>query len=293
MLSRDLVRQIRRLHLRARRAVEDLLGGEYRSVFKGAGISFEEVREYQAGDDIRSIDWNVTARMGHPFVKRFIEERELTVVLVIDISQSLEFGTLEMSKRAAVAEMAALIAFSALTNGDRVGLLLVSDHVEKWVPPRKGTRHGLRLMRDILYFRPQHAGTALAKGLDSLNRFLRRRAIVFCFSDFQDEGYEPAFRRTARRHDLVPVLSTDPREIELPDMGLVRLEDAETGQQMLVDSSDPRVRKLLNERLAEPGRRVKQLARQTRSDLIEVSGDGQHLDALVRFFRLRQRRWGR
>ena len=188
MLSRDLVRQIRRLQIRARRAVEDLLGGEYRSVFKGSGISFEEVREYQPGDDIRTIDWNVTARMGHPFVKRFIEERELTVMLVIDCSASQAFGTQQQQKREVAAELAALLAFSAISNNDKVGLIACSDRVEKFVPPRKGTRHVLRLMRDILFLQPEHPGTSLRQGLDFLNRVLRRRAIVFLFSDFLDAG---------------------------------------------------------------------------------------------------------
>src|SRR5271154_1151210 len=186
MLPQDILRQIRRLQLKARRAVENLIGGEYHSVFKGTGIAFEEVREYQPGDDIRSIDWNVTARMGHPFVKRFIEERELTVMLLIDCSASLAFGTQQQQKREVAAELAALLAFSAISNNDKVGLIACSDRVEKFVPPRKGTRHVLRLMRDILFLQPEHAGTSLRQGLDFLNRVLRRRAIVFLFSDFLD-----------------------------------------------------------------------------------------------------------
>src|SRR5436309_10070862 len=202
MLPREVLRQIRRLQLKARRAVEDLLGGEYHSVFKGSGIAFEEVREYQPGDDIRTIDWNVTARMGHPFIKRFVEERELTVVLLVDCSASHLFGTRLQQKREVAAELAAVLAFSAISNNDKVGLVAFTDRVERFVPPRKGTRHVLRLIRDVLFHQPRRTGTSLREGLDFLNRIQRRRAIVFLFSDFLDEGYELSFKRTARRHDL-------------------------------------------------------------------------------------------
>src|ERR1700681_3376479 len=195
MLPGDLVRQIRRLQIRARRAVEDLLGGDYKSVFKGSGIAFEEVREYQPGDDIRSIDWNVTARMGHPFIKRFVEERELTVVLAVDCSGSNQFGTRYQQKREVAAELAAVLAFSAISNNDRVGLVQFTDRVEHFVPPRKGGRHVLRLIRDVLFFEPGHRGTSLAEGLDFLNRVQRRRAVVFLFSDFFDRGYDNALKR--------------------------------------------------------------------------------------------------
>ena len=292
MLPRDLVRQIRRLHIRARRAVEDLLGGDYKSVFKGAGIAFEEVREYQVGDDIRTIDWNVTARMGHPFVKRFIEERELTVVLVIDCSRSQHFGTQEKQKREVAAEIAALLAFCAISNNDKVGLVLVSDRVEKYVPPRKGTRHVLRLIRDILFFEPRHPGTALRTGLDFLNKVLHRRAIVFLFSDFLDRGFEKAFQRTGRRHDLVALALSDPREIALPPVGLVELDDAETGRPLLVDTSDPHFQAAQAQKSAGRLQKLQQLARSSRIDLIEVSTQGNHLDTLTRFFYVRERRLG-
>src|SRR3954452_12757130 len=190
MLPREVVRQIRRLQLRARRAVEDLLGGEYHSVFKGTGIAFEEVREYQPGDDVRTIDWNVTARMGHPFIKRFIEERELTVMLAVDCSGSNRFGTRVQQKREVAAELAAVLAFSAISNNDRVGLVQFTERVERFVPPRKGTRHVLRLIRDVLFYQPERAGTSLREGLDFLNRVLHRRAVVFLFSDFLDQGFE-------------------------------------------------------------------------------------------------------
>src|SRR5436305_12923095 len=211
MLPREVIRQVRRLQVRARRAVEDLVGGEYHSVFKGSGIAFEEVRAYQPGDDIRTIDWNVTARMGQPFIKRFVEERELTVVLLIDCSASHQFGTQFQRKREVAAELAALIAFTAVSNNDRVGLVQFTDEVERFVPPRKGSRHVLRLIRDVLYFQPQHKGTCLREGLDYLNRVLHRRAIVFLLTDFLDQDFERSLKRSGRRHDLVAVRITDPR----------------------------------------------------------------------------------
>jgi uncharacterized protein (DUF58 family) len=290
MLPREVLRQIRRLQLKARRAVEDLLGGEYHSVFKGTGIAFEEVREYQPGDDIRAIDWNVTARMGHPFVKRFIEERERTVLLAVDCSDSQRFGTGARQKREVAAELAAVLAFSAVSNNDRVGLVQFTDRVERFVPPRKGARHVLRLIRDVLFHEPEQRGTSLRAGLDFLNRVLRRRTIVFFLSDFLDEGYEAAFKRAGRRHDLVAVRISDPSEAEFPPVGLVELEDAETGRRLLLDTGSRAVRDAL--RSADAARRasLRRLAAQARTDVVEVSTDGTHLDALIRFFRLRERR---
>lgn len=290
MLPREVLRQIRRLQLKARRAVEDLLGGEYRSVFKGTGIAFEEVREYQPGDDIRAIDWNVTARMGHPFVKRFIEERERTVLLAVDCSGSQQFGTRAQQKREVAAELAAILAFSAIGNNDRVGLVQFTDRVEHFVPPRKGTRHVLRLIRDVLFYEPAHRGTSLREGLDYLNRVLRRRTIVFLLSDFLDRGYESAFKRTGRRHDLIAVRIADPREEDLPAVGLLELEDAETGERLLLDTGSRAVREAFRAAALTRRAEVKLLAAQAGTDLVEVSTDGSHLDALIRFFRLRERR---
>jgi uncharacterized protein (DUF58 family) len=290
VIPHEILRQIRRLHLKARRAVENLLGGEYHSVFKGSGIAFEEVREYQPGDDIRSIDWNVTARMGHPFVKRFIEERELTVMLLIDCSGSQNFGTLSQQKREVAAELAAVLAFSAVSNNDRVGLIQFTDRVERFVPPQKGTRHVLRLIRDVLFFQPEHRGTSLREALDFLNRVLRRRVIVFLMSDFLDSGFERSYKRAGRRHDLVAVRITDPREEELPAVGLLQLEDAETGGLLLLDTRSKAVRTRYAEEARERKQAIVQLAQAAGTDLIEVTTDGGHLDALLRFFRLRERR---
>jgi uncharacterized protein (DUF58 family) len=290
MLPREVLRQIRRLQLKARRAVEDLLGGEYHSVFKGTGISFEEVREYQPGDDVRAIDWNVTARMGHPFIKRFVEERELTVVLAVDCSGSNQFGTRYQQKREVAAELAAVLAFSAISNNDRVGLVQFTDRVEHFVPPRKGSRHVLRLIRDVLFYEPKHKGTALRDALDFLNRVLRRRTIIFFLSDFFDRDYESAFKRTGRRHDLIAVRLSDPGEEELPAVGLLEVEDAETGKHLLVDTSSRQVRDEFRGRAEGRRAALRQLARAGGVDLIEVSTDGSHLDALIHFFRQRERR---
>ncbi len=290
MLPREVLRQIRRLQLKARRAVEDLLGGEYHSVFKGSGIAFEEVREYQPGDDIRTIDWNVTARMGHPFIKRFIEERELTVVLMVDGSGSQQFGTRAQPKREVAAELAAVLAFSAISNNDRVGLVQFTDRVEHFLPPRKGVRHVLRLIRDVLFYQPQHRGTSLREGLDFLNRVLHRRTIVFLFSDFLDRHFESSFKRTGRRHDLIAVRISDPREEELPAVGLLELEDAETGERLLLDTGRAAVRDAFRAAAQRRRAALRQLARQAGVDLIDVSTGGGHLDALIRFFRLRERR---
>jgi uncharacterized protein (DUF58 family) len=290
VLPAEIIRQIRRLQLRARRAVEDLLGGEYHSVFKGTGLSFEEVREYQPGDDVRSIDWNVTARMGSPFVKRYVEERERTLLLVTDISGSQGFGTRRHVKRAVIAELAALLSFSAIHNNDRVGLIAFSDCVELFIPPGKGTRHALRLIREILYGQAKHPGTSVATALDFLQKVQRRRAIVFLMSDFLDRNFERPLRLAARRHDLTLVRVDDPFENELPAVGLVQVEDAETGLQYLIDTSNREARVLFAERGRERREHVAKLARGSALDLIEVSTDGQHLDALVRFFQRRERR---
>jgi uncharacterized protein (DUF58 family) len=290
MLPRDVLRQIRRLQLRARRAVEDVLGGEYHSVFKGRVIAFEEVREYQPGDDVRTIDWNVTARMGHPFIKRFIEERELTVMLLVDCSASHQFGTGRYEKREVAAELAAILAFSAISNNDKVGLIAFTDAIERFVPPRKGTRHVLRLIRDVLYFQPRRRGTSLNEGLDYLNRVLRRRSIVFLLSDFIDRGFERVLKRTGRRHDLIAIRIADPREDELPPVGLLELEDAETGRHVVVDTRSRLVRRAFADLARQRRDAFRQLTRSAEIDQIEVSTDGNHLDALIRFFQMRERR---
>jgi uncharacterized protein (DUF58 family) len=290
MLPADVMRQIRRLHLRARRAVQTLLGGEYHSAFKGSGLSFEEVREYQPGDDVRQIDWNVTARTGTAFIKRYIEERELTLLLATDVSASQRFGTQAQPKRAVAAEIAALVAFCAVSNNDRVGLMAFSDRVERYVPPGKGTRHVLRLLRDILFFDPEHPGTSLQVALDHLNKAQKRRAIVFLVSDFLTDGFADSFRRAARQHDLIAVRITDPREETMPAVGLVQLEDAETGRQTLIDTNSRAFRAAFAAKAVQRRAAFTKLARSAQADLIDVDTGGRHFDALLKFFRMRERR---
>jgi uncharacterized protein (DUF58 family) len=267
-----------------------VLGGEYHSAFKGAGLSFEEVREYQPGDDVRTIDWNVTARSNQAYIKRFVEERELTMLLAVDVSASQQFGTRQLSKRAAAAELAALLALCAVSNNDRVGLIAFSESVERFVPPNKGPRHVLRLLRDILAFKPKKRGTNLGVALDYLNKVQRRRAIVFLLSDFLTSGYEAAFRRAARKHDLIAVRTTDLREVEWPAAGLVHLEDAETGRQFTIDTSNPAFREGYAARCRERRDAFTKLARGAQADLIEAGTDGRHFDAVLSFFRKRERR---
>ena len=290
MLTRDVMRQVRRLQLRARRAVEDPLGGAYRSVFKGSGIAFEEVREYQPGDEIRSIDWNVTARMGHPFIKRYIEERELTVVLLMDTSASMSFGTVQQTKRDVVAEIAALLALCAISNNDKVGLIQVTREVERYVPPRKGPRHALRLIRDLFVHKPQDAGTNLRVGFDFLNKILHRRALVFVFSDFLDAGYEKAMQRTAHRHDVVAVTIRDPREEAIPDVGLLEIHDAETGRCEWIDTSRPEFHEMLRANQQERWEAFSQWTRAHHIDVLAASTAGRHIEELMRFFQQRERR---
>src|SRR5262249_38165510 len=241
-------------------------------------------------DDIRAIDWNVTARMGHPFIKRYIEERELTVILVVDCSGSQQFGTQLQQKREVAAEIAALLAFCAISNNDKVGLISFTDHVERFVPPRKGTSHALRVIRDVLFFQPQNRGTSIKQALDFLNRVQRRRAIVFLLSDFLDRGFDKPLQRTGRRHDLTAVRIADLRAQELPSAGLVDVQDAETGQRMLLDTASRSTRIAFAAAARKRSEDIRQRMRSARIDLIEVSTDGGHLDALVHFFQQREKR---
>ncbi|NUO81345.1 DUF58 domain-containing protein, partial [candidate division KSB1 bacterium] len=235
MIPKEILKKVRRLEIQTRALVNDVFSGEYHSVFKGRGMAFAEVREYVLGDDVRNIDWNVTARTGHPFVKVFDEERELTVMLLVDVSSSGEFGTHEQMKGDIAAEICALLAFSAIKNNDKVGLIIFTDRIEKFVPPKKGRTHVLRVLREVLYHKPEGHGTNITTALEYLNRVIRRKAVVFLVSDFLSEGYEKALRVAGKRHDLVAIPITDPRETEIPNVGLVELEDAETGEVHLLD----------------------------------------------------------
>ncbi len=294
MTPREILKKIRRLELKTRGRVEASFAGQYRSVFKGRGMNFEEVREYQAGDEVRSIDWNVTARhgevRGEAYVKKFTEERELTVMLVVDVSASGDFGSVELSKRELAAEVACVLAFSAVRNSDKVGLLLFSDHVELFIPPKKGRAHALRTMREILFFQPKGKGTKPGEALDYLNRVLRRRSVVFLISDLQAPSFSRQLAMTARRHDLIVLPIVDPCEEELPDVGLITIEDAETGEQMEIDTSSRAARlKFLNAAAGRKQAQARELNR-LRIDAIELRTGDDYLPALRTFFRTRERR---
>jgi uncharacterized protein (DUF58 family) len=288
--TREILKKIRRLELRTRRLVDSMFAGSYHSVFKGRGMNFEEVREYTPGDEIRSIDWNVTARMNTPFVKKFTEERELTVMLVVDVSASGDFGSVQSSKRELAAEVASILAFSAIQNNDKVGLLLFTDEVELFIHPKKGRMHTLRLIREMLFFRPRRRGTNLAAALEYLNKVVTRRAVVFLISDFLDEGYDKPLSVAARRHDLVAMPVIDPGEEDLPDVGIVTLEDPETGEQIDVNTSS---RALRGAYLALEEKRKKATAQQLRKlgiDTIPLRTNEDYLHALRAFFERREQR---
>ena len=289
MLPRELIKKIRKIEIYTSRLVNDQLAGAYHSVFKGRGMAFSEVREYQMGDDVRLIDWNVTARMNNAYVKLFVEEREMTVMLLVDMSGSGLFGSRKQRKQELAAEMAALLAFSAIKNSDRVGLIVFTDQVEKFIPPKKGKKHVLRVIEEILTFKPRSRRTDLRVGLEFLGRVARRQSIAFLISDFVAEGYERALKIANRRHDLVPVVVTDPLEEGLPRLGLVYLEDAETGEVCVFDSSGPAAREY--PRLVRRARDEREaLFRKLSIEFINVRTDQPYLGSLVSFF---QARWWR
>lgn len=290
MIPREILKQVRRIEIRTTRLVNDLFGGEYKSVFKGQGIEFADVREYVPGDDIRTIDWNVTARSQHAFVKKFVEERELTVVFVVDMSGSQFFGTSGRFKSEIAAEITALLAFSAVRNKDKVGLLISSDQVEKYIPVKKGRMHVLRVVREILYFKPRHRGTRLVTALEYLSRVLTRTSVVFLISDFQDRGFEKALRILSQRHDLVAIQLTDPRESSLPAVGLVEMEDPETGETLQVDTNDPNFRARFEASAREREENLDRLFKSQGVDRIVIDISKPYSEPLVRFFKAREKR---
>jgi uncharacterized protein (DUF58 family) len=291
MIPGELARKIRILQITTRKVVNDVLAGGYTSVFKGRGIEFDEVREYMPGDDVRTIDWNVTARTGRPYVKRYVEERELTVIFVVDLSASGAFGSVRKLKNEIAAEFCALLSFSAVKNNDKVGLIVFTDRVELYVPPKKGTTHVLRLIRELLNFKPKAAKTDLAGALDFLGKVSKKRAVVFLVSDFQAEGFEKPMRIVSKRHDLVAVPIVDPREVRLPNVGLIELEDAETGETILVDTSSAAVRKRYERLGRERSEQFRELFASMGVDNIEVATDRDYIPKLVSFFRARERRY--
>ena len=288
--SADVLRQVRRLELRTRRLMDSSFAGEYRSLFKGQGMEFAEVREYQAGDEVRTIDWNVTARMGRPFVKQYVEERELTVMLAVDLSGSSRYGTRPRFKHEWAIEMAGVLALAAVRNNDRVGLLLFSDRIEHALPPRKGRKHALRLIRDLMTVEPRGRGTDIAGAGDRLARILTHRAVIFFCSDFLAPDLERPLARLAQRHDVIAVTLEDPSERVLPDVGLARLEDPETGDRIEIDTSNPRVRKAFSDRVASDDAVRRKLFGRLGLDEIVVHTEFGYVDALLAFFRARARR---
>jgi uncharacterized protein (DUF58 family) len=291
MIPREILKQVRRIEIATRGLVNDVFSGEYHSVFKGRGMSFAEVREYQYGDDIRAIDWNVTARTGQPFVKIYDEERELTVMLVVDASRSGDFGSVARMKRELAVEICGLLAFSAIKNNDKVGLIIFTDRVEKFVPPRKGRRHVLRVLRELLYLRPAGTGTDLGLALEHLTRVVPRRAVVFLVSDFLDVLDRQALAVAGRRHDLIALRVGDRREEDLPAIGLVELEDAETGEEIVVDTSDPVFRTRFAGVVAAARDELDRAFRKTRVDVVDVRTGRPYAEALRRFFEQRARRF--
>ena len=291
MIPRQILQKVKRIEIRTRGLVNELFGGEYHSVFKGRGMTFSEVREYQPGDDIRLIDWNVTARNGSPFVKVFEEERELIVYLLVDVSASGEFGSIQQLKRDMGAEIAAVLGFSAIKNNDKVGLILFSDDIEKYVPPKKGKSHVLRVIRELLYVKPKRTGTSIKYALDYLLKVAKRRSVVFILSDFLDDDYWTSLKIVNRKHDLIGIRLYDPVEMEMPEFGLAKVEDPETGEAFWIDSSSKEARDRLKKDIIHKTESFKKMTIKTGLDLIPIATNQDYVDPLMAFFRLREKRY--
>jgi uncharacterized protein (DUF58 family) len=288
MIPRELVKRIRRIQIHTAHIVDELLAGSWHSAFKGRGIEFEEVRPYQVGDDVRAIDWNVTARTGEPFVKLFREERELAVMLLVDMSGSQSIGTQHLTKRELTTELCATLAFSAIKNNDKVGLTLFTDGIERSFPPRKGPRHVLRLIRELLYCEPIGRGTCLRTALEHLNRTASRRTVVFLVSDFLDSGYDRALRIARRKHDIIPLVVSDQREFEMPNVGLIRLRDAESGKVVTLDTASRATRRAYQESTRARAAERDALFRKLRLDPIHIRTGEDFVEPLQKFFRRRE-----
>jgi uncharacterized protein (DUF58 family) len=289
MIPKQILQAVKAIEIRTRGLVNDVIAGEYGSVFKGRGMEFAEVREYVPGDDVRSIDWNVTARTGAPHVKKFVEEREQTVMFLVDASHSLDFGSVRRMKGEIAAELAAVLAFSAIRNNDKVGAIIFTDRIELFIPPKKGKKHVLRVIREMLWFEPEGRGTDVGAALEYLSRVVRRKAVVFLVSDFVSPDYSRPLRVANRRHDLVAITIADPAEEDTPPIGLVHLIDAETGEERLVDVADPAVREAFRAARREAGGLRRRLFRKYQVDSIEVRTDRPYTEALIAFFRRRER----
>lgn len=290
MIPKEILDKVQRIQIYTSHMVNNIFAGEYESVFKGRGMEFDEVREYQPGDEVRTIDWNVTARMGHPYVKRFVEERELTVMLLVDMSASGSFGTVNRTKNELAAELGAVLAFSAIRNKDKVGLILFTDRIEKFIPPRKGTRHVLRVIRELLYFKPQGRGTDISCALEYLNKVTIRKTVSFIVSDFLTGGFQKALQIANKRHDIISILVEDPRERELPPVGIIELEDLESGESIFIDTRDSVIRDEYSMLTTKQRGAVISIFRQAGVDCIETNTKKPYIEALMRFFRMRERR---
>lgn len=290
MIPNDIIRQIKRIEIRTTRLVENVFGGQYLSVFKGHGIEFAEVREYIPGDDIRAIDWNVTARTGAAHIKLFHEERELSIVFAVDISSSLNYGTNEKFKSEIAAEICAVLAFSAFKNNDRVGLLLFSDNVEKYIPLKKGHQHALRIIREVLYFTPQHKRTDIKGSIEALNKMLRNQSVVFLISDFLDIGYEKPLKVLARNHDVIAIHIFDPSEYDLPDAGILYVEDPETNVKSIIDTHDRKIRDSFREKALAQKDQIDSFFNSKGIDKINIDATLSYVDPLRRFFEIREKR---
>lgn len=293
MIPKEIISKVRRIQITTSRKVTDVFAGQYLSVFKGVGMEFDEVRQYLPGDEIRSIDWNVTARMGHPYVKKFVEERELTIMILLDVSMSCRFGTTGRIKSDLAAELCSVIAFSAIKNNDKVGMLTFTDRVERYIPPRKGLKHVLRVIREAIYNTPEGSGTDINNILEHLNRVTTRSTITFVVSDFYAPDFKKILSITNKRHDVIAVTITDPAELKLPEAGIVKLHDAETGVPFVIDTSDPEVRKLYEERALKADQKRRGIFRSVNVDNIDIRTDQSYVEPLIRFFRTRERRLAR
>jgi len=290
MIPKEILKQVRRIQILTSRMVNDVMAGEYHSTFKGRGMEFDEVREYIPGDEIRTIDWNVTARTGAPYVKKFVEERELTVMLLVDASSSGKFGSVSKTKSEVAAELCAVLAFSAIKNNDKVGLIIFTDRIEKFVPPKKGRSHVLRVIREVLYFKPEGTGTNIAGALEYLKKVTHRKSVAFLVSDFLAEDYQRPLSIANKGHDLVAITVTDPREIELPNIGFIELEDAETGELVLIDTRDAAFRQQFSGLSSQKMRERDKVFRSSGIDSIDVRTNLPYVEPLRRFFRMRERR---
>ncbi len=290
MLNRELLKKVKKIELSTRHLVNEVFGGEYHSVFKGRGMEFAEVREYSPGDEIRTIDWNVSARTGTPYVKLFEEERELTVMIMVDASASGAFGTRGQMKRNLAAELSAVLAFSAVKNNDKVGLIIFTDRVEKYIPPRKGRSHVLRVIREVLNHEPKHQGTSINSALEFMSRVLRKRSVIFMISDFLDNDYEKSVKQASRRHDMLSFHLQDPWEIELPDLGLIQIHDGETGETSIINTGKSSIRKTYSQNSRNRFETLQNFFKTNRLDYLPVRTDEPYVDLLISFFRRRATR---